>query len=169
MTPYMSFDRSQWAELRKAVPMTLSEDDLKELQGINENLTMTEAVDIYLPLARLLNLYVAARQSRNNVLNQFFDNTHSAPPFIIGIAGSVAVGKSTTARLLKALLSRWDNHPKVELITTDGFLYPNKVLNDRGIMTKKASQSLMTCADWFSLLPMLKQANATSPRPCIHI
>tara|TARA_B100001057_G_scaffold418803_1_gene438252 strand:+ start:315 stop:1178 length:864 start_codon:yes stop_codon:yes gene_type:complete len=117
--------------------MTLSESDLKELQGINEKLTMEEAVEIYLPLSRLLNLYVAARQNRNSVLHQFLDKKEKAPPFIIGIAGSVAVGKSTTARLLKALLSRWENHPKVELVTTDGFLYPNEVLEEKGLMSKK--------------------------------
>lgn len=133
----MSFDRERWSELRNLVPMTLSESDLKELQGINEKLTMEEAVEIYLPLSRLLNLYVAARQNRNSVLQQFLDKDEKAPPFVIGIAGSVAVGKSTTARLLKALLSRWDNHPKVELVTTDGFLYPNEVLQEKGLMTKK--------------------------------
>ena len=117
--------------------MTLSESDLKELQGINEKLTMEEAVEIYLPLSRLLNLYVAARQNRNSVLHEFLDKKEKAPPFIIGIAGSVAVGKSTTARLLKALLSRWENHPKVELVTTDGFLYPNEVLEEKGLMSKK--------------------------------
>lgn len=133
----MSFDRERWSELRNLVPMTLSESDLKELQGINEKLTMKEAVEIYLPLSRLLNLYVAARQNRNSVLHQFLDKKEKAPPFIIGIAGSVAVGKSTTARLLKALLSRWENHPKVELVTTDGFLYPNEVLEEKGLMSKK--------------------------------
>ena len=133
----MSFDRERWSELRNLVPMTLSENDLKELQGINEKLTMEEAVEIYLPLSRLLNLYVAARQNRNSVLQQFLDKDEKAPPFVIGIAGSVAVGKSTTARLLKALLSRWDNHPKVELVTTDGFLYPNEVLEEKGLMSKK--------------------------------
>ena len=133
----MSFDRERWSELRNLVPMTLSESDLKELQGINEKLTMEEAVEIYLPLSRLLNLYVAARQNRNSVLHQFLDKNEKAPPFIIGIAGSVAVGKSTTARLLKALLSRWENHPKVELVTTDGFLYPNEVLEEKGLMGKK--------------------------------
>ena len=133
----MSFDRERWSELRNLVPMTLSESDLKELQGINEKLTMEEAVEIYLPLSRLLNLYVAARQNRNSVLHQFLDKNEKAPPFIIGIAGSVAVGKSTTARLLKALLSRWENHPKVELVTTDGFLYPNEVLEEKGLMSKK--------------------------------
>jgi type I pantothenate kinase len=137
MSPYMSFDRARWAELRDSVPMTLSEQDLAELQGINESLTMKEAVEIYLPLSRLLNLYVSARQSRNTVLHQFLNDGEHAPPFIIGIAGSVAVGKSTTARLLKALLSRWEHHPKVELLTTDGFLLPNKELNERDLMAKK--------------------------------
>lgn len=137
MTPFLSFTRQQWAELRNSVPLTLSKEDLIELQGVNESLTMEEVVEIYLPLARLLNLYVAARQSRNTVLNNFLSNQESPPPFIIGIAGSVAVGKSTTARLLRALLARWENHPKVELVTTDGFLYPKKVLNERGIMHRK--------------------------------
>ncbi|MEZ8724592.1 type I pantothenate kinase [Vibrio pomeroyi] len=137
MSPFMSFDRERWSELRNLVPMTLSESDLKELQGINEKLTMEEAVEIYLPLSRLLNLYVAARQNRNSVLHEFLDKKEKAPPFIIGIAGSVAVGKSTTARLLKALLSRWENHPKVELVTTDGFLYPNEILEEKGLMSKK--------------------------------
>ncbi|HCH6297869.1 TPA: type I pantothenate kinase [Vibrio parahaemolyticus] len=137
MSPFLSFDRAEWAELRNSVPMTLSEDDLKALQGINENLTMEEVVEIYLPLSRLLNLYVQARQSRNSVLQQFLNTEEHAPPFVIGIAGSVAVGKSTTARILKALLSRWENHPKVALVTTDGFLYPKKVLEERGIMHRK--------------------------------
>ncbi|WP_375751779.1 type I pantothenate kinase [Vibrio sp. HN007] len=137
MSTYMSFDRNKWADLRNSVPMTLSEQDLIELQGINESLTMKEAEEIYLPLTRLLNLYVSARQGRNTVLHKFLNKSELPPPFIIGIAGSVAVGKSTTARLLKALLSRWDKHPKVELVTTDGFLLPNKILNERDLMIKK--------------------------------
>ncbi len=137
MTPYISFDRHHWAELRNAVPMTLSETNLKELQGINEKLTIQEVVEIYLPLTRLLNLYISARKSRNTVLHKFLNQTEQASPFIISIAGSVAVGKSTTARLLQALLSQWNTHPKVELITTDGFLLPNKVLNEKDLMIKK--------------------------------
>lgn len=137
ISPYMKFDRSSWTNLRNSVPMTLNEEDLIELQGINEKLTMQEAIEIYLPLSRLLNLYVEARQNRNHVLDTFLNRPESSQTFIIGIAGSVAVGKSTTARILTALLSRWANHPHVELITTDGFLYPNKVLNERDLMHKK--------------------------------
>ena len=161
----MSFDRAQWSELRNLVPMTLSESDLKELQGINEKLTMEEAVEIYLPLSRLLNLYVAARQNRNSVLHQFLDKKETAPPFIIGIAGSVAVGKSTTARLLKALLSRWENHPKVELVTTDGFLYPNEVLQEKGLMSKKGfpeSYDIKALVNFVSDVKACKR-NVTAP------
>ncbi|MGC9458329.1 type I pantothenate kinase [Vibrio genomosp. F10] len=137
MSPYLSFERATWAELRNSVPMTLSESDIQELLGVNERLSMEEAVDIYLPLSRLLNLYIEARQSRNSVLHQFLDSTESSPPFIIGIAGSVAVGKSTTARIIRTLLSRWENHPKVELVTTDGFLFSKSELDRRGIMHRK--------------------------------
>ncbi len=137
LTPYASFTRQQWAEKRKSVPMTLDEADLEKLRGINEHLTMEEAQDIYLPLSRLLNFYVKARQRRTDVLAQFLEKQRESVPYVIGIAGSVAVGKSTTARLLKALLERWPEHPKVELITTDGFLHPNKVLAERGLMKKK--------------------------------
>ncbi|UQV21534.1 type I pantothenate kinase [Vibrio sp. J383] len=165
MSPFMSFDRAQWSELRNLVPMTLSESDLKELQGINEKLTMEEAVEIYLPLSRLLNLYVAARQNRNSVLHQFLDKKETAPPFIIGIAGSVAVGKSTTARLLKALLSRWENHPKVELVTTDGFLYPNQILEEKGLMSKKGfpeSYDIKALVNFVSDVKACKR-NVTAP------
>lgn len=137
MESYLSFDRHQWAKLRDAVSVVLSEDDLRQLQGINENLTMKEVVDIYLPLSRLLNIYAETNQNRASVLHQFLNSKQSASPFIIGIAGSVAVGKSTTARLLKMLLSLWENHPKVELVTTDGFLYPNQVLIEKNLMNKK--------------------------------
>ena len=161
----MSFDRARWSELRNLVPMTLSESDLKELQGINEKLTMEEAVEIYLPLSRLLNLYVAARQNRNSVLHEFLDKKEKAPPFVIGIAGSVAVGKSTTARLLKALLSRWENHPKVELVTTDGFLYPNEVLEEKGLMSKKGfpeSYNIKRLVNFVSDVKACKR-NVTAP------
>jgi pantothenate kinase (EC 2.7.1.33) len=138
LTPYLSFDRQQWAGLRDAVPMTLTEDDIDRLRGLNEHLSMDEVRDVYLPLSRLLNLYVKARKSRTEVLDEFLSQSVSNHvPYVIGIAGSVAVGKSTTARLLKALLTRWPDHPKVALVTTDGFLYPNAELESRGIMHKK--------------------------------
>jgi len=138
LTPYLSFDRQQWAELRDAVPMTLTEDDIERLRGLNEHLSMDEVRDVYLPLSRLLNLYIKSRKSRTEVLDEFLTQPASNHvPYIIGIAGSVAVGKSTTARLLKTLLTRWPDHPKVALVTTDGFLYSNAELEVRGLMKRK--------------------------------
>ena len=137
LSPYLSFSREQWSELRAAVPLTLTEEDLIHLRGIHDELSLDEVRDIYLPLSRLLNLYVKARQSRSKVIEQFLGTTPSHLPYVISIAGSVAVGKSTTARILQALLDRWPEHPKVELITTDGFLYPNSELEARGLMKKK--------------------------------
>jgi len=134
---YMHFERQKWAELRDNVELTLSQEDLKHLQGINESLSIQEVIDIYLPLSRLLNLYVEAQQSRHAVRDQFLNSANDKVPYIIGIAGSVAVGKSTTARILQALLSRWPKHPKVALVTTDGFLHPNQELTSRNLMRKK--------------------------------
>jgi len=136
-TAYMQFERSQWAELRNNVALPLSEQDLQQLQGINESLSIDEVRDIYLPLSRLLNLYVETQQYRHTVRDKFLNSTHEHVPYIIGIAGSVAVGKSTTARILQALLSLWPQHPKVALVTTDGFLRPNKDLVARNLMHKK--------------------------------
>ncbi len=136
-TAYQEFTRHSWGELRDNVPLTLSEQDLERLRGINEHISMQEVVDIYLPLSRLLNLYVHARQRRSVVQDKFLGLEKTKVPYIIGIAGSVAVGKSTTARILQSLLSCWHNHPKVALVTTDGFLYPNKVLEERSLMKKK--------------------------------
>ncbi len=137
LSPYLSFSREQWSELRAAVPLTLTEEDLIHLRGIHDELSLDEVRDIYLPLSRLLNLYVKARQSRSKVIEQFLGTTPSHLPYVISIAGSVAVGKSTTARILQALLDRWPEHPKVELITTDGFLFPNSELEANGLMKKK--------------------------------
>ncbi|MCE0557256.1 MULTISPECIES: type I pantothenate kinase [unclassified Motilimonas] len=134
---YLEFTRQSWAELRDNVPLTLSEQDLAKLKGINEDISLQEVVDIYLPLSRLLNLYVEARQKRSTVQGQFLGVTDFHVPYIIGIAGSVAVGKSTTARILQALLSCWSDHPKVALVTTDGFLHSNQELEQRGLMAKK--------------------------------
>ncbi|MFZ4835941.1 type I pantothenate kinase [Rouxiella sp. Mn2063] len=136
-TPYLQFDREQWAALRDSVPLTLKETEVVKLKGINEDLSLEEVAQIYLPLSRLLNFYINSNLRRQAVLEQFLGTDGQKIPYIIGIAGSVAVGKSTTARVLQALLSRWPEHRSVELITTDGFLYPNKTLQERGIMRKK--------------------------------
>lgn len=134
---YLRFDRSNWAELRAQTPLTLHEKDLEALRGINDRIDLEEVVAIYLPLTRLLNLYVSATQNLHRVAATFLGTISPKMPYVIGIAGSVAVGKSTSARILQALLTRWPEHPKVELITTDGFLYPNAVLESRGIMNRK--------------------------------
>ena len=136
-TPYLQFDRTQWAALRDSVPLTLKEAEVVNLKGINEDLSLEEVAQIYLPLSRLLNFYISSNLRRQAVLEQFLGTDGQKIPYIIGIAGSVAVGKSTTARVLQALLSRWPEHRSVELLTTDGFLYPNKPLQERGIMKKK--------------------------------
>lgn len=132
----MQFTRQEWAALRDTEPMTLTQDELVSLQGINEDLSLEEVRDIYLPLSRLLNYYISANISRQAVLAKFLGKNLKIP-YVIGIAGSVAVGKSTTARVLQALLTRWSEHRKVALVTTDGFLYPNSVLESRNIMNKK--------------------------------
>lgn len=137
ITPYLQFDRKQWAALRDSVPMTLTEAEITRLKGINEDLSLDEVVEIYLPLSRLLNFYISSDLRRQAVLEQFLGTSGERIPYVISIAGSVAVGKSTTARVLQALLSRWPEHRRVELITTDGFLHPNAVLKERNLMKKK--------------------------------
>lgn len=137
LSPYRVFSREDWAALRADTPLTMSPRELDELRGLITRVNMEEVVAIYLPLTRLLNFYVAAAQELFRATQRFLrDNQHKVP-YIIGMAGSVAVGKSTTARVLQALLSRWPNHPSVALVTTDGFLFPNAVLERRGIMHRK--------------------------------
>ena len=134
---YLTFDRDAWAQLRAATPLTLDESELERLRGINEHIDLDEVVRVYLPLSRLLNLYVSATQDLHKVAATFLGTIAPKVPYIVGVAGSVAVGKSTFARILQALLAHWPDHPKVDLITTDGFLYPNRVLEERGIMNRK--------------------------------
>ncbi|MFR9166901.1 MAG: type I pantothenate kinase [Dysgonomonas sp.] len=136
-SPYMLFDREQWASLRNSEPMTLTEEEFEKLQGIEEKLSINEVTDIYLPLSRLLKFYVDASFTRQRALSSFLGRKQEKIPYIISIAGSVAAGKSTTARILQTLLSRWTEHKKVSLITTDGFLYPNAELEKRCIMNRK--------------------------------
>jgi type I pantothenate kinase len=136
-SPYVTFSREEWARLRAATPLTLTDQDLVALRGLNEYISLDEVTEVYLPLSRLLNLYVAAAQGLHQVTDTFLGKPARPVPYIIGIAGSVAVGKSTFARILRALLARWPNHPQVDLVTTDGFLYPNRVLEERGLMNRK--------------------------------
>jgi type I pantothenate kinase len=136
-SPYQMFSRHDWARLRADTPMTLEPHELEQLSGIIEELSVDEVEQIYLPLSRLLNLYVAGLQKLHAVTSTFLSKSDQRVPFIIGVAGSVAVGKSTTARVLKALLARWPDHPRVDLVTTDGFLLPNAELEQRGLMNRK--------------------------------
>jgi type I pantothenate kinase len=137
LSPYVRFTRDEWARLRAATPLTLTEGDLEQLRGINERIALDEVADIYLALSRLLNLYVAASQNLHRVSDTFLGSPAAKVPYVIAVAGSVAVGKSTTARILQALLARWPDHPQVDLVTTDGFLFPNRVLEERGLMERK--------------------------------
>ena len=137
LSPYRVFTRKEWAALRKDTPMTLTADEVARLRSLHDRLDMAEVEDIYLPLSRLLSLYVSATQGLFHVQQAFLATEDAKLPYIIGVAGSVAVGKSTTARVLQALLARWPNTPRVDLVTTDGFLYPNAVLEREHLMEKK--------------------------------
>jgi type I pantothenate kinase len=137
LSPYLEFTSEQWGRLRAATPLSLSEEDLERLLGINVELSLDEVAEIFLPLSRLLNLYVGASQELYRASDTFLGQLPAKVPYVIGIAGSVAVGKSTTARVLQTLLDRWPDHPKVDLITTDGFLHPNSILQERNLMARK--------------------------------
>jgi type I pantothenate kinase len=134
---YLDFDVAAWSALRANTPLTLNEDDIEDIRGINVELDMEMVENTYLPLSRLLNLHTQANMQLGAVTDTFLGSPASPTPFMIGIAGSVAVGKSTTSRVLQALLGRWPQHPRVELVTTDGFLLPNAELESRGLMNKK--------------------------------
>jgi type I pantothenate kinase len=137
LSPYRTFSRAAWAALRADTPMTLAPDEVTRLRSLHDRLDMSEVEDIYLPLSRLLSLYVAGTQRLFRAQQGFLGTEDTKMPYIIGVAGSVAVGKSTTARVLQALLARWPNTPKVDLVTTDGFLFPNAVLQREGLMERK--------------------------------
>ena len=136
-SPFVEISRAEWASLASASEMNLSESEIAQIRGLGDFLNIDEIRDVYLPLSRLLNLYVAGTQQLHSATGAFLGERAKRTPFIIGIAGSVAVGKSTVARLLRELLSRWETTPQVELVTTDGFLYPNAELEARGIMHRK--------------------------------
>lgn len=137
LSPYRVFTRELWASLRADTPLTLTAADLRNLQSLHDPISLEEVIEIYLPLSRLLSLYVAATQGLFKATQRFLMAEDGKVPYIIGVAGSVAAGKSTTARVLKAMLSRWPNTPKVELVTTDGFLMPNAELQRQGLMERK--------------------------------
>ncbi len=137
LSPYRVFSRAEWAALREDTPMTLTREEVSRVRSLHDRLDMQEVEDIYLPLSRLLSLYVAATQRLFRAQQGFLGTEDTKMPYIIGVAGSVAVGKSTTARVLQALLARWPNVPKVDLVTTDGFLYPNAILTREDLMEKK--------------------------------
>lgn len=137
ISPYMHFKRDEWRRYRGDTPLLLTESELSTLRGFNESVSIQEAEDIYLPLSRLLHLYVTETQSLHTTTNRFLHQSAPKVPYIIGVSGSVAVGKSTTSRILQTLLSRWPNHPKVELVSTDGFLYPGPILEAKGLMSRK--------------------------------
>jgi type I pantothenate kinase len=137
LSPFRVFSREQWAALREDTPMTLSPEEVARLRSLHDRLDIEEVEEIYLPLSRLLSMYVEATQRLFRAQQSFLVTEDVKMPYIIGVAGSVAVGKSTTARVLQALLERWPNVPKVDLVTTDGFLYPNAILEREGLMEKK--------------------------------
>ena len=137
LSPYRVFSRVEWAERREDTPMTLTPDEVTRVRSLHDRLDIQEVEEIYLPLSRLLSLYVAATQRLFRAQQDFLGTQDSKMPYIIGVGGSVAVGKSTTARVLQALLARWPNVPKVDLVTTDGFLYPNVILAREGLMERK--------------------------------
>lgn len=136
-SPFTRFSAQQWSELRADTPLTLSERDLDTLRGLNEPVSLTEVERIYLPLSRLLDLYIRSTEQLYARRAEFLGDATAKVPFVIGLAGSVAVGKSTTARILQALLARWPAPRTVEIVTTDGFLLSNEELRRRGLMERK--------------------------------
>ena len=136
-SPFVEIDRAAWAELAPSTELPLTETELVQLRGIGDRLDTSELSDVYLPLSRLINLYAGGARALHRSTSEFLHARTESTPFVIGVAGSVAVGKSTTARLLRELLARWDDTPRVELVTTDGFLFPNAELERRGLMARK--------------------------------
>jgi type I pantothenate kinase len=165
LSPHRVFTRAEWAGLRADTPLTLTEDDLSRLHSINEPISLDDVVEIYLPLSRLLSLYVKATQGLYEATRTFLGSHDGKTPYVIGLAGSVAVGKSTTGRVLKALLGRWPNIPKVELITTDGFLLPNAELERQGLMRRKGFPESYDLPALIAFLSAIKAGQARVSAP----
>ena len=161
----MHFSREEWSRLRDNTPLTLREEDLASLRGRNEKVSLEEVVEVYLPLSRLLNLHITAAQGLYSVMDSFLGNPAAKVPYVLGIAGSVAVGKSTTARILQSLLANRPDHPEVALITTDGFLYPNHVLEERGLMKRKGFPESYDTAALVAFLSALKRGEPEVSAP----
>ncbi|MEM8876315.1 MAG: type I pantothenate kinase [Pseudomonadota bacterium] len=156
ISPYHRFNRAEWADFRDDQPMVLGEQELERLQGLNERLSIDEVKDIYLPLSRLLSFYVEASQKLRDAAQRFLGAPDIHVPYVIGLAGSVAAGKSTTARVLKTLLARWPNTPKVDLVTTDGFLFPNEILKQEGLLDRKGFPESYDVSALMAFLAKLK-------------
>lgn len=163
---FIEFSRAEWARLRAATPLPLSEAQLRGLVGVNEPMSLAEVADIYLPVSRLLNLYVAATDKLHEATATFLGSTVPRLPFVIGLAGSVAAGKSTTSRILQALLAWWPSHPHVDLVTTDGFLWPRRVLDARGLMERKGFPESY---DVRRLLRFLADLKSGAPEVCAPV
>ncbi len=162
---YRSFTRTNWASLRAETPLTLELSDVKSLTGLLEPVSLLEVEEVYLPLTRLINLHAVASQNLHRETNLFLQKSAPKPPFIIGIAGSVAVGKSTLARILRALLAKWDCHNKVALVPTDGFLWPNAELERRGLMHRKGFPESYNARSLVRFLAAIKQGEANVEAP----
>ncbi|QDZ12191.1 type I pantothenate kinase [Devosia ginsengisoli] len=165
LAPYHHFTKAQWSTLRDGQPMTLDAADIERLRTLSDPISLEEAEEVYLPLTRLLSYYVEAVQGLHNVSTRFLDTPDQKVPFIIGVAGSVAVGKSTTARILQALLQRWPSSPKVDLVTTDGFLHSNAVLAERGIMERKGFPESYDRPRFVQFLSDIKSGKANVQAP----
>lgn len=163
-SPYIQFNRQEWTVLRDAVPVVLTKTALSSLQGINEDFSLAEVEDIYLPLSHLINYYIRAKISQQAILANFPSKTQKVP-YVIGIAGSVAVGKSTAARIMQALLSCWPEHPRVALVTTDGFLYSNHELAAHGIVHKKGFPQSYNIKKLLQFMADIKSGQLMVPAP----
>ncbi|MEC7732359.1 MAG: type I pantothenate kinase [Pseudomonadota bacterium] len=163
-SPYREFSAREWSQLREGTELTLNENDLVKLRGLGETISLDEVEEIYLPLSRLLNLYVEATQGLHGASNAFLGQEVKVP-YIIGVAGSVAVGKSTTSRILREMLARWPSHPKVDLVTTDGFLFPNAVLEGRGLMQRKGFPESFDLKNLLNFLTAVKSGATRAEAP----